>query len=300
MRTTAKAPKAELSEKLVTLLLPIGRLMIKGGLGVGDLIRAGKKAYIRAAIACATPPGMRINASRLSVITGLTRKEVTAILNELKGAPTARSGEFKEQRALRVLRGWKLDPRFCDNRGEPARLPLRGDRQSFSALVREYGGDVTPNSVLKELERMNVVTFNRAHRLRLRSIRIRDKSTEHIADLARLFPDFANTVGSNCADSSRPLFFGFRESVVDSSDEAVRFQRTFSHRAAVLLQGVEQWIDGQNQARWIKSATGKEECRVGIGVYLVQGRPDCAPSVATARGRRQSARMRRRSSQAEV
>jgi hypothetical protein len=278
-------------------LLPIGRLMIKGGLGVGDLIRAGKKAYVRAAIAYVAPPGVRINASRLSVITGLTRKEVTAIVNELRGARAARFGEVKEQRALRVLRGWRLDPRFCDNKGAPARLPLRGDRRSFSALVREYGGDVTPNSVLKELERMKVVTFSRSRVLCLRSTRVSAKSTEHMADLARLFPDFANTVGPQCAGNGRPLFFGFRESVVESSDQAARFQRTFSNRAAVMLQGVEQWVGSQNQTRRIKSAVGEEECRVGIGVYLVQGASGCTRSVVTDRGAggRQSIRPRGRS-----
>jgi len=163
-----KTRGAEPNETLVTLLLPIGRLMLKGGLGIGDLIRAAKEAYVRAAVAYVAPVDQRVNASRLSVITGLTRKEVTAIVNEIKGDPSSRPAEVKEQRALRVLRGWKLDPRFCDNKGQPAPLPLRGDRRSFSALVREYGGDVTPNSVLKELERIKAVIFSGSRALRLR------------------------------------------------------------------------------------------------------------------------------------
>jgi hypothetical protein len=265
-----KNRSAEPSETLVTLLLPIARLMLKGGLGAGDLIRAAKRAYVRAAIAYVTPVGLRVNASRLSVITGMTRKEVTAIVNEIKGAPTAGPGEIKEQRAFRVLRGWKLDPRFCDNKGEPARLPLRGDRRSFSALVREYGGDVTPNSVLKELERINAVTFSRSRGLRLRSTRIRGKSTEHMMDLARLFPDFANTVSPQHTRAGSPLFFGFRDSVVDSVDQAARFQRTFSNRAAVMLQSVDQWVASLRESGRIKSTVREDKCRVGVGVYLVQ------------------------------
>jgi hypothetical protein len=244
--------------------------MLKGGFGIGDLIRAAKRAYVHAAIAYVAPIGLRVNASRLSVITGLTRKEVTAIVNEIKGAPTARPAEVKEQRALRVLRGWKIDPRFCDKKGEPARLPLRGDRRSFAALVREYGGDVTPNSVLKELERINAVTYDRSRRLRLRSTRVRGKSSEHMIDLARLFPDFANTVSPQHAGTGRPLFFGFKDSVVDSLDQAARFQRTFSNRAAVMLQGVDQWIGSQGESGRIKSAVREDKFRVGIGVYLVQ------------------------------
>jgi hypothetical protein len=257
--------------------------MLKGGLGIGDLIRAAKRAYVQAAIAYVAPVGLRVNASRLSVITGLTRKEVTAIVNEIKGAPTARLIEVKEQRALRVLRGWKLDPRFCNNKGEPAWLPLRGDRRSFSALVREYGGDVTPNSVLKELERINAVTFSKSRGLHLRSTRLSGKSTEHLTDLARLFPDFVNAVSPQHTSADRPLFFGFKESVVDSLDQAARFQRTFSNRAAVMLQGVDQWVASQRESGRIKSPLQANKSRVGIGVYLVQGNSGSGRTLVKAR-----------------
>jgi Family of unknown function (DUF6502) len=273
----------ELNETLVTLLLPIGRLMLKGGLGIGDLIRAGKQAYLRAAIASVTSAGLRTNASHLSVVTGLTRKEVTAILNELKGLPIPRRGEAKEQRATRVLRGWKLDPRFCDAKGEPAKLPLRGERESFSALVKMYGGDVTPNSVLKELERMSAVAFSKSRRVRLRPSRVVAKSTEHMTDLARLFPDFANTVSPDNPIDERPLFFGFRDSAVDSAVQAAKFQRTFSNRAAALLQGVQQWLVSQNQTQQAKTVAGNRRWRVGIGVYLVQGSEEVGPPRPKAR-----------------
>ena len=259
--------------------------MLKGGLGIGDLIRAAKQAYVRAAIAYVAPPGVRVNASRLSVVTGLTRKEVAAIVNEIRGTPTIRPSEINEQRAQRVLRGWRLDPRFCDDKGEPARLPLRGDRRSFSALVKVYGGDVTPNSVLKELERMNAVTFSRSRGLRLRSVRLSATSINHMTDLARLFPDFANTVSPHSEPNGRPLFFGFRDSVVDSVDQAARFQRIFSNRAAVVLQGVEQWIASQARSQGVRSAIRAPRCRVGIGFYLVQGNSDSPPIVAKSRRR---------------
>ena len=259
--------------------------MLSGRLGIADLVRAGKEAYVRAAIAYVIPPAARINASSLSVVTGLTRKEVAAILNGIKGVATARRIELKAQRALRVLQGWKFDPRFCNKSGRPSALPLRGDRRSFSALVKIYGGDVTPNSVLKELERMSAVTFDSYQRVRFRSPRLRAKSTEHMADLARLFPDFAYTVSSQHAKLGRPIFFAFKDSFVDSPDQAAKFQRSFSNRAAVLLQGVEQWIASQNKIRQLKSAGGNERHRVGIGVYLVQGNGDPNLSQLKARVR---------------
>jgi hypothetical protein len=283
--TKAKTRSIEPSETLVTLLLPIGRLMLKSGLGIGEMIRAAKKAYVRAAIAYVAPTGPRVNASRLSVITGLTRKEVSAIVNEIKGAATDRIGEFKEQRALRVVRGWRADPRFCDEKGEPARLPLRGDRRSFSELVKAYGGDVTPNSVLKELERMNVVTLSKSRRLLLRSTQVRAIKSEDLSDLARVFPDFADAVSSQHPVSGRSLFFGFRESVVESADQAAKFQRTFSNRAAVMLQGVDQWTASQRQPSRSRFKISEDQCRVGIGVYLIQGVRSSPRKLLKARGK---------------
>ena len=276
MTKKAQIYGSQASETLITLLLPIGKLMLKDGFGISDLIRAAKQAYIRAAISQEDASGKRVNASRLSVMTGLTRKEISSIVGRPNGAKSIRQSEVKEQRALRVLRGWTIDPRFTNGRGEPCRLCLRGDRRSFSELVRLYGNDVTPNSVLKELQRMKIVALESSGELRLRAVRTHSKSAQHMTDLARLLPDFARTVGHQSSSTQRPAFFGFRDSFVDSPDQAARFQRTFSSRAAAVLQGMEQWITTQNRLRRNKSGVTDKKCRVGIGIYLVQD--NCAPS----------------------
>src|SRR5882757_379412 len=250
--------------------MPVGKLLLDGGLGIADLLGAGKEALVRAAIAEVMQASVRINVSRLSVMTGLTRKEVAAILNKIKGIETNRHVELKKQRALRVLQGWRIDPRFRNKSGSPSTLSLRGDERSFASLVKIYGGDVTPNSVLRELERMKAITSDRYQQVRFRHVRSHAKSFGKMADLARLFPDFAQTVSSQHSEAERP-FFGFKESFVDSPTQAARFHRTFSNRATILLQSVEHWAGGQNNVRKRKSDPQTDKYRVGIGVYLVQG-----------------------------
>jgi hypothetical protein len=110
-------------------------------------------------------------------------------------------------------------------------------------------------------------------------------------DLARMFPDFANTVSPEHARAGRPLFFGFRDSVVDSLDQAARFQRTFSNRAAVMIQGVDEWVASQRESGRIESAVRAEKCRVGIGVYLVQS--DSSSGRALVNGLRGSGKVAR-------
>jgi hypothetical protein len=276
----------ECSELLISLLLPIGRLSLESGLGSPDLVRAAKHACVRAAIAQVVKPGERINVSRLSVVTGLTRKEVATIVSEIRGEKHAGRVGIKEQRAMRVARGWMTDPRFVAQHGLPARLPLRGQKKSFASLVGQYGGDVTPNSVLRELERMNLVASTKSGELRLRSVPSKFQKTQHLLELTRLFPDFADTVTQQYGFGARQLFFGFRESVVHSPDQAARFQRVFSDRAAAVLQSVEQWIRSHASSGKSIKKTGKH--RVGIGVYLIQSDIE---SQAATRGRRKRRRM---------
>lgn len=168
---------------VVDVLIPLCRLMIRSELGAGELVRAAKLSFVRAAANEVMPEGSRLNVSHLSVVTGLTRKEVSRLL----GKGSERTGTRKpamEQRALRVLRGWRLDPLFHSSKGRPAPLLLRGNRRAFPQLVKTYAGDVTPIAVLKELRRLRLIATD-SEKVRLRTNRIR-ASTHASAQLAEL------------------------------------------------------------------------------------------------------------------
>jgi hypothetical protein len=252
--------------------------MIKSQFGVGELVRAAKLSYLRAAIQEVIPYGSRVNISRLAVVTGLTRKEVAVLLGrQSRKKPKRGARKALEQRALRVLRGWRIDPRFHNAPGRPAELKLHGDERTFSRLVRTYGGDVTPTSVLRELERMQVVSTARLGRVRLRvrGIQARRDIAQQFTEFAGLVRDFAHTT-SQVANSRMPsIFFGFRDLTVPSPQEVALFQRTFARRAAALLESVNQWESGRALGRR-KGARQVTRTRVGIGVYLTQEDSDVA------------------------
>jgi hypothetical protein len=254
------------SQALVDLLLPISRLMLESAIGVDELLGAAKHAYVKAAIAEVLPSGSRLNISRLSVATGLTRKDVSAVVRHFRGHRLGYPIRTKEQRALRVLRGWKADSRFHAPDGRPAQLRTRGEGNSFQFLVQQYAGDVTPTAVLRELERMRAVRITRGNALRLRSSRTRprDRWAERATELARLFGDFAGTIASPRGAEKRPEFFGFRDCTDVLAEDVARFQRTFSKRGAALLESFEHWLASRG-----KSHSAGARARVGVGVYLV-------------------------------
>lgn len=255
---------------LLELLLPIARLLIRDGTGIDKLAHAAKRAYLRAAVEGVLPGGQRINISRLSVVTGMTRKEVSTLLrgSQDKGSRTD-SRTRGEQRALRVLRGWSSDPRFQSRNGRPGTLPYRGQTKSFTYLVRLYGGDVTPKSVQRELERMGLIEPTRGGGLRLRATRKRGSITAYqISDLARLFEDFASAAVRPTPSSEAPSFFGFKDSTVSSASDAAFFMTRFSRRAAALLEDFQDWSNGRDSATSTSPDHGG--VRVGLGVYLLR------------------------------
>jgi len=142
---------------VLELLQPLARLLLKAGLGVGDLSALAKVAYVRAACEQGRESGdelQRPNATRIAVVTGLTRVEVAALL---KGGDRVAHTDRGRHRAERVLAGWWSDDSFQDSSGVPAVLPLKGRVRSFASLCRRYSGDLRPGAILEELLRAQAV-----------------------------------------------------------------------------------------------------------------------------------------------
>lgn len=150
--------KAAIRAAVLRLLGPLVKWLLEAGVGVGDLMALVKIAYVRAARDQARTAGselMRPNVSRIAVVTGLTRTEVTSIL---ASSDAERPHDRGRQRAERVLSGWWNDSAYQDSSGSPAVLPLRGRGRSFAALVERYSGErLLAASILEALLRVKAV-----------------------------------------------------------------------------------------------------------------------------------------------
>jgi len=240
-------------------------------------MRAVKRAYVRAAIDEAFLDGSKVNYSRIAVITGLTRKEVSLTVGQIEGGPRQSMRATREQRALEVVRGWRMDPRFHDAKGRPAELLLNSGRRTFATLVKAYARDVTPMSVLTELLRLGAVSKSSTTntvRLLPRRAHKQANAEQNMSELARLLGDFVNTINQKHAPGGSPAFFSFKDSILTLPQQAARFDRVFSSRAAALMESFDQWIASQPRG----PGRGGEGRRVGLGVYLVHNDPGRPPA----------------------
>ncbi|TLZ31612.1 MAG: hypothetical protein E6K32_19880 [Gammaproteobacteria bacterium] len=84
--------KAAVHAAILRMLGPLVRLLLAVGIGVGDFMALVKVVYVRAArdVGREKRGELRPNASRIAVVTGLTRGDVAAIL--AARAATCRAG----------------------------------------------------------------------------------------------------------------------------------------------------------------------------------------------------------------
>jgi len=160
--------KSAVRAAVLRLLDPLVKWLLAAGIGVGDFVTLVKIAFVRAAREQGQAPGAERtipNVSRIALLTGLTRAEVSRLLaDETQERP---HDVGRRQRAERVLSGWWNDSKFQDRFGEPAVLPVRGSKVSFAALVECYvGGNWRVRTILDELLRVGAVKRLRDGRLK--------------------------------------------------------------------------------------------------------------------------------------
>jgi hypothetical protein len=148
---------------------------------------------------------------------------------------------------------------------------MSGDQVSFYLLVKRYAGDVTPVSVLKELERTGSIRRLEPALVTLRkaSVRMKGYNNEALVEASLRLHDLGASFLKGLESPDAPVFHGFQELKVDSADAAALFQKTFAERSASLLAGVERWVGSQAHLRPRKLLEKDLKARVGIGVYMV-------------------------------
>jgi len=135
-----------LGHAVMELLQPLVRVLLRHGMAYDEFAELARRAYVQVAERDFTLKGRKQTTSRISVITGLNRKEV-ARLQAAGNQGEAASAELAHtmNRAAKVVVGWMHEHKQAE--GTPALL----DNEQFAALVRRHSGDMPARAVLDEL-----------------------------------------------------------------------------------------------------------------------------------------------------
>jgi hypothetical protein len=133
-------------------LRPVAKFCLRHSLTIQDLIEACKVVALEIAADQIKDGGEKVNVSRLSVMTGLHRRDVMRIYREGETNMDQNSGI-----ASRVLGQWEQDSRFTTKANSPRILKLSDEEGEFKHLVSLVSKDINPGTVLFELERIGAV-----------------------------------------------------------------------------------------------------------------------------------------------
>ena len=138
----------------------MARVAIEAGVTAPVAHRLMKEALVETAEESFTLDGKRLTDSRISVLTGVHRKDIRAFRDE--SAASARDEAPAKPGIMSTVIGrWLADPSLAEPDGTLRALPRHADNgPSFDGLVAEITSDVRPRTVLDELVRKGAVTVD--------------------------------------------------------------------------------------------------------------------------------------------
>jgi len=190
---------------MVKLLRPLIRILLRNGIPYGTFAELAKWVYVDVASEEFGISGKKQTISRVSIITGLSRKEVNRVRTTI--GPDDLGAADRHNRALRVISGWLKEPRFLSESGVPKELPLEGEEVSFASLVKKFSGDIPTRALLDEMLRAGVVDFN-GERIRLIShgYIVNEGETEKIYILGTDVNELISTIDHNIVSAPSDAF----------------------------------------------------------------------------------------------
>jgi hypothetical protein len=250
----------------------LARLALRRGLPFEAVAGAARRAFVDVAHREFTIPGRKQSASRVSVLTGIHRKEVRRVLAatseaELDASQWVTCGAS-------VVTGWRRDSRFQDRKGQPAALPFEGESPTFSELVRRYGiGDAPARAVLDELARVGAVERTKDQRIKLVASAYIPEAASPAA-LAIFGTDVADLIATIDHNLSSPPGAGYfqRKVAYDNLPEEAldEIRARVEKEANAVLEKLDRTISRHDRDSNPK-AGGSGRKRAMIGVYYHEG-----------------------------
>ena len=166
--TNQSIPSAALVNALTCILRPLVRLLIRHQITFPFISQLLKSVYLEMAVEASPGDAKRITDSRLSLLTGVHRKDVRRLRqeNEAIAMPEIKATSLGAQ----VVAAWLGEKAYTDRRGQSLalfRLEKSG-APSFETLVEEVSRqDVRSRSLLDEWLRSGVVTLDNDDKVHL-------------------------------------------------------------------------------------------------------------------------------------
>ena len=255
---------------MARILRPLIHILIRNGISYGTFADLAKWLFVDVANRDFAIEGRKQTISRVSVITGLNRKEVKRV-SELP-VPDDQASSERYNRAARVIAGWRRDKAFRNKTGAPLDLPVSGDGATFQNLVKKYSGDMPFRAVLDELIRVGAVVRlddNYVHLLARAYLPAGDETMKiHIlgTDVAQLI----TSIQHNLEPDERGPFYQRKVMYDNLPQHALpAFRKLSAESAQKLLEKLDTWLSDHDRDS-SSGVTGTGRNIAGLGIYYFE------------------------------
>ena len=256
---------------VLKILKPIARMLLRYDISHSEFAELAKYAYVDAAFKHFALPNRKQTVSRVSVLTGLSRKEIVRI----SAIEPEQELETKRplNRATQVIGGWLKDPVFMDSTKNPKEIPLKNAEDSFEALVNKYSGGITPRAILVELIRVGAV-----EKIGKQSVRLvnsgyvpKDSAPEMLDLVSTHTADLLSTGIHNITHERHEARFQRQVVYTQIPDRVAKeFQQISHDKALALLIELNQWLADKKASEL--PAPQEPVTRIGMGVYFFKNK----------------------------
>jgi hypothetical protein len=255
---------------IARMMRPLIRILLRNGISFQTFADITKNLFVEIARSEFGIEGRKKSTSRVAVITGLTRKEVTRI-SRLSFPDDQKSAE-RYNRASRVVSGWRRDGDFLDTKRQPAVLALNGRARTFQELVKRYSGDIPYRAVLDELVAQGVVHLlgNKQVKLMERAYLPKADETMKLHILGTDTGYLIDTIGHNLRPSDSGPRFQRKVLYDNLPDEALpALRRRSSKMGQALLEKLDKIFSGHDRDV-NPEVSGSGRNTAGVGVYYFE------------------------------
>ena len=246
-------------------------MLLRVGMTWREFSDLAKTVFVQAASEEFGIGGRPTNVSRVSILTGIARKEVKRQrdLIDKKESPVKR----KTTDATRLLSGWFQDPDFVDAESVPIVLQEFGPSPSFESLFGRYGGDIAMPTMVKELIKTGAIERTESGELKAikRYYQPAAADRENLQFAVDRIHDVIQTMNNNVfvTDTSMPRFGGFAANDSIPVDVIPAFQEYLDKRGQAFLEEIDDWLTSHSQGR---NGSTKDTMRVGVSLFATEER----------------------------
>ena len=252
------------------MLRPLARILLRNGVSFSTFSDLAKWVYVDIAAKEFGITGRKQSTSRVSVITGLSRREVMRVRQLPR--PDVTASTERHNRAARVIAAWRRESDFLDAEGKPARLPMEGRGATFSELVKRFSGNVPPRAILDELIYVGAVERVEDGRIGLltRAYIPKNLDAHKLNILGTDVQNLISTIDHNLKPETTEPIFQRKVSYDNLPDEVLpKFRKLFAKRAQALLESADQWL-AQRDRDVTPTVKGSGSNRAGFGIFFFE------------------------------